>query len=98
MSIAKIKRVLGSLFSEIFFSKVMSPKSSIIKKPIREFLEYIVGILIFSSSNISARDKNFSRGSFSGGESIKIKVRSSLDVVILKYRRKDASDEIGVIS
>ena len=98
MSIAEIKRVVGSLVSEIFLSKVMSPKSSIIKKPIREFLEYIVGIVIPSSSNIFARDKNFWRGSFSGGESIKIKLWSSLDAVILKYRRKDASDEIGVIS
>ena len=97
MSIAEIKRVVGSLFSEIFLSKVVSPKSSIIKKPIGEFLEYIFGIVISSSSNISARDKNFCRGSFSGGESIKIKVWSSVGEVILKYRRKDASDEIGVI-
>ena len=98
MSIAEIKKVVGSLFSEIFLNKVVSPKSSIIRNPLREFFEYIVGILILSSLNIFARDRNFCKGSFSGGESIKINVRSDLDVVILKYRRKDASDEIGVIS
>ena len=86
MSIARLK-VVGSLFSEIFLSKVVSPKSSIIKKPIREFLEYIVGIVILSSLNISARDKIFQEAPFLG-ESIKIKVWSSLDEVILKYRRK----------